>query len=172
MKKLITLGFILVANLTFAQKPCDSNPKYNEFDFWIGSWEVYGLNGKLAGTSKISKILDNCVLLEEWTSAAAQRGLIFSGKSYNSYNVATKQWQQNWVDNTGGSTEYLTGYYENEAMHFLSRPFPNKNGSMSIRKLTFFKLKDGKVRQVGEISTDEGKSWSTEMDLEYRPSGK
>ncbi|MGH2666496.1 hypothetical protein [Flavobacterium sp.] len=168
MKKTIVLfGFIITTQFLFAQKPCETDPVYNQFDFWVGEWDAYALNGKLAGHSKITKILDNCVVLEEWISAGAQQGLVFSGKSFNSYNSATKQWQQNWIDNTGGSTEYLTGHYENDAMYFVSRPFNNK-GVTSIRRLTFFKLKEGKVRQFGEISTDNGKTWTVEYDLEYR----
>ncbi|SHI92707.1 hypothetical protein SAMN05444363_2135 [Flavobacterium terrae] len=169
MKKSTLFFFLLFTIVSFAQKPCEKDPIYNQFDFWIGEWKVYDLKGNLAGQSKITKILDNCVVLEEWTSAKEQQGLLFSGKSFNSYNSATKQWQQNWIDNTGGSTEYLTGHFENDAMHFISRPFNNGGKTTSVRKLTFYKLKDGKVRQHGEISNNEGKDWVTEYDLEYRP---
>ena len=55
------------------QKPC-SRPEYRQFDFWIGEWEAFGLNGQKAGDSKISLILDSCVILEEWTSASVQPG--------------------------------------------------------------------------------------------------
>ncbi len=168
MKKALLLIFLLlICKSTFAQKPCEKDPIYNQFDFWVGEWEVYDLKGNVAGHSKITKILDNCVVLEEWTSASAQQGLVFSGKSYNSYNAASKQWQQNWVDNTGGTTEYLTGYFENSAMHFKSRPF-SLNGKIAVRKLTFYKLDINKVRQHGEVSYDDEKSWTTEYDLEYR----
>lgn len=172
MKRVILIVFlILCSKLTFAQKPCDTDPVYNQFDFWIGEWEAFSPKGTLAGYSKISKILDNCAVLEEWTSNGAQNGLTFTGKSFNSYNAATKQWQQNWVDNTGGCNEYLTGYFENNAMHLLSRPF-NNNGKTSVRRLTFYKLENNYVRQHGEISNDDGKTWTTEMDLEYRPKKK
>lgn len=169
MKKIISFTVLLFTIMTNAQKPCEKDLIYNQFDFWIGEWNVYDLKGNLAGTSKITKILDNCVVLEEWTSANKQQGLVYSGKSFNSYNAATKQWQQNWIDNIGGSTEFLNGYFEKDAMHFISRPFPNGKNTVSVRKLTFYKLKDGKVRQHGEISNDEGKTWTTEYDLEYRP---
>lgn len=76
----------------FAQKPC-SQPVFRQFDFWIGEWEAFGPKGAKAGDSKITVLLDSCVILEEWTSANAQQGLIYSGKSFNSYNAATKQWQ-------------------------------------------------------------------------------
>lgn len=170
MKKLFLICLSFYSYALLAQKPCESNSKYNEFDFWIGDWEVYGLKNTLAGHSKITKILENCVILEEWTSVSSQNGLTYSGKSFNSYNALTQQWQQNWVDNTGGSTEYLTGHYKDNAMQFLSRPFLNGKVT-SIRRLTFYKLTDEKVRQHGEISTDDGANWTTEYDLEYRRKG-
>jgi hypothetical protein len=170
MKKIIlSFGILFLSQFLFAQKPCETNPVYNQFDFWIGEWQVFNTKGDLAGHSKITKILDSCVVSEEWISATTQQGLTFSGKSHNSYNSLTKQWQQNWVDNTGGSTEYLTGHFENDAMHFVSRPFTNNKGITSIRKLTFFRLSNGNVRQFGEISNDDGKTWKAEFDLEYRP---
>lgn len=172
MKKIILIVVLtLCSKSLFAQNPCEKDPIYNQFDYWVGEWEVYDTKGNIAGNSKISKILDNCVVLEEWKSVTAPQGLTFTGKSFNSYNATTKQWQQNWVDNTGGSNEYLTGYFEKDAMHFKSRPFSN-NGKTSIRTITFFKLADGKVRQLGEISNDDGKTWTTEYDLEYRPKKK
>jgi len=171
MKYSFLLLFGILTFSAFAQKPCESNSKYNEFDFWIGEWDVYSKKENLAGTSKISKILDNCIILEEWTSTSAQQGLIYSGKSYNTYNTASGQWQQTWVDNAGGTTEYLTGKFENNAMQFLSRPF--KNGKeTSIRRLTFYKLENGFVRQFGEISNNDGKTFTPEYDLEYRPNKK
>jgi len=41
-------------------------------------------------------------------------------------------------------------------------------GKNFMRRLTFTKLNNDKVRQFGERSDDEGKTWTTEYDLEYR----
>ena len=41
-------------------------------------------------------------------------------------------------------------------------------GKSFMRRLTFTKLTNDKVRQLGERSDDEGKTWTTEYDLEYR----
>ena len=149
-------------------KPCVVNPVYRQFDFWIGQWDVFGKNGKRAGDSKISLILDSCIILEEWTSASTMQGLIYAGKSFNTYNARTKQWQQTWIDNAGGSTEFLEGRYEDNKMIFQTKPFPFNKDTMATRRLTFYNLGHDKVRQHGEISKDEGKSWNTEYDLEYR----
>lgn len=171
MKKIIALiALSTVIGVAIAQKgklPC-SNPVYRQFDFWIGEWEAFGLNGKKAGESKISLILDSCIIFEEWTSASLQQGLRYAGKSFNTYNATTKQWQQTWVDNTGGTNEYLQGKFENNQIIYSSTPFKFSKDTMAIRKMTFTNLSADKLRQHGEISKDNGVSWSTEYDLEYR----
>lgn len=144
-------------------RPCSTDTMYRQLDFWIGEWEVYGAKGK-AGTSKIERLLDSCVILENWTSAR----MGYSGKSFNTYNRTTRQWQQTWIDNSGGSTEYLRGQAGKDIMVFYADKNIGPDGKNFLRRLTFSKLSDDKVRQHGERSSDEGKTWTTEYDLEYR----
>ena len=165
------LVFLMLASSTYSQAqktPCTSDPVYRQFDFWIGSWEVYAKSGKKAGDSKIELILDSCIILENWKSASSSNGLYYAGKSFNTYNAATKQWQQTWVDNMGGTTEFLVGRYDKNKMIFLTKPFQFSKDTLAIRKLTFYNLEPNKVRQHGEISKDNGATWTTEYDLEYR----
>ena len=85
MKKLFTflISFLVISQFLSAQNlPC-GRPEFRQFDFWIGEWEAYGVNGKKGGDSKISLILDSCIILEEWTSAGVQQGLRYAGKSFN-----------------------------------------------------------------------------------------
>jgi hypothetical protein len=133
MRKTIVIGAaMLICLATSAQRPC-SNPVYRQFDFWIGEWEAYGVNGQKAGDSKISLILDSCIILEEWTSASVNRGLRYAGKSFNTYNAATKQWQQTWVDNAGGSNEYLLKFESNKII-YTSSSFPFNKDTMAPKK--------------------------------------
>jgi hypothetical protein len=168
MKKifLVIAVFISIQNLT-AQKPC-SRPAFRQFDFWIGDWEAFGKNGSKAGDSKITLILDSCVILEEWTSASLQQGLRYAGKSFNSYNSASKQWQQTWTDNTGNTTEFLRGEGSDGKIIYYADKVTGPDGKSFMRRLTFTKLSSDKVRQLGEMSNDSGKTWVTEYDLEYR----
>jgi len=166
-KLLLSVTCQLLVISVFAQKPC-SNPVYRQFDFWLGEWEAFGKNGQKAGDSKISLILDSCIILEEWTSATVNRGIHYTGKSFNTYNAVTKQWQQTWVNNVGGSTEFLEGKYENGKIIFLTKPFPFLKDTIAVRRLTFCNLGAEKVRQHGEITKDNGLKWTTEYDLEYR----
>ena len=148
--------------------PCLTDKIYRQFDFWIGEWEAYNLKGKKSGDSKISLILDSCVILEEWTSVAVPGGFLYTGKSFNSYNATTKQWEQHWIDNVGGGTNYVHGKYEDKKIIFLTDPFPFSKDTMAISKLTFFNLGPDRVRQLGEISKDNGTTWATQYDLDYR----
>jgi hypothetical protein len=161
---IITIFFIQILS---AQKPC-SRPEFRQFDFWIGEWEAFAPNGNKGGDSKISLILDSCVILEEWTSVNAQQGLIYTGKSFNSYNAASKQWQQTWTDNTGNTTEFLRGEGSNGKIIYYADKVAGPQGKTFMRRLTFTKLSNDKVRQFGELSNDEGKTWTAEYDLEYR----
>ncbi|MBL7742617.1 MAG: hypothetical protein JNN00_03995 [Chitinophagaceae bacterium] len=166
-KTLILIVAILLAFFSFSQLPC-SSPVYRQFDFWLGEWEAFGPKGSKAGDSRITIILDSCVVLEEWTSAGKQNGLVYAGKSFNSYNAGTKQWQQTWTDNTGNTTEYLRGEGSEGRIVFYADKVAGKNGKFFMRRLTFTKTDNDKVRQLGERSDDEGKTWTTEYDLEYR----
>lgn len=169
LKKIFLL--ILLVNVGFhssAQKSPCSDPIFRDFDFWIGKWEVYDKNGNKAGTSKISLILDSCVIFEEWTSSGIPNKLTYTGKSFNTYNTATKQWQQTWVDNTGNTTEFLRGKGSKGQIVFHADRVSNAEGKIFLRRLTFTKINDSKVRQFGERSDDEGMTWTSEYDLEYR----
>lgn len=169
LKKILL--FIFLVGFGFhssAQKSPCSDPIFRDFDFWIGKWEVYGKNGKQAGTSKISLILDSCVILEEWTSSSIPNTLTYTGKSFNTYNTATKQWQQTWVDNTGNTTEFLRGEGTKGQIVFHADRVSDPKGKIFLRRLTFTKINDSKVRQFGERSDDQGMTWTSEYDLEYR----
>ncbi|HEX6333175.1 MAG TPA: hypothetical protein VFZ78_03050 [Flavisolibacter sp.] len=165
----IVLLVLLVTSMhaAFAQQPpspCRTMAEYRQFDFWIGEWDVFRKNGMKAGDSRIELILDSCVILENW---AGSNG-VYSGKSFNTFNGVTKQWQQTWVDNQGGTIEFLEGGFAGNRMQFMSRPFPMTGDTVGIRRLSFHLLSADIVRQHGEISKDNGVTWSTEYDLEYR----
>ncbi len=173
MKKyMLLIPAILIALVANAQSPCGSNPIYRQLDFWVGEWEAFNKKGNKAGDSKILIILDSCIVLEEWTSAKQQRGFTYAGKSYNTYNANSNQWQQTWVDNVGGSTAYLKGRLVNGTMVFETWPQKRAGDSITIQKLSFFNLGPDKVRQLFEISHDNGNTWTPTVDLEYRRKSK
>ncbi|HVZ26550.1 MAG TPA: hypothetical protein VG842_10865 [Sediminibacterium sp.] len=173
MKSLLNLLCSMVlTSIMHAQSPvtppCASNPAYRQFDFWVGDWEVYGMlnknKGKKAGESHVQRILDSCVIVENWTSAGGN----YSGKSYNTFLSSTGKWQQYWVDDKGGVTHYTDGHYADGKMVFLTDDLVQPDGTRKWMRLSFYNLGPDKVRQHGEHSTDSGKTWTTDYDLEYR----
>ena len=52
------LLFTLISVTCFAQKPCEKDSVYNQFDFWVGEWNVYAKNGgtKLEWADELVKV--------------------------------------------------------------------------------------------------------------------
>jgi hypothetical protein len=145
-----------------ASGPCKTRAENRQFDFWVGEWDVKQTgaeSGPTLGSSKIESFADNCIILENWES----RG--FSGKSWNFYDLGTNKWRQIWLDVTGRKAEF-SGEYKDNAMR-LDGETINTKGIRVKSHMTFFNLGPDKVRQFAERSTDEGKTWTTTVDLTY-----
>lgn len=160
---LLFCGFALFATAVFGQNTpptrCAANPNCRVFDFWIGAWEVKTTDGKIAGQSIIELSLDSCLIIENWLGASG-----YSGKSFNFFNSNSGKWNQTWVDNAGGNIEFVDGDFSDGAMRFRSSR-PLQDGR--VRRLTFFAKGRDEVRQLGEWSADQGKTWQAEYDLRY-----
>ena len=147
-----------------AAQPCGT-AQYRQFDFWLGEWEVSKPDGSPAGHSRIEAILGGCVILEHWTSAKPP----YAGKSFNTYNSATGQWEQFWVDNGGARLHLLGGLVDGRMVlaGVQDKPDP-KTGIVQRERITWSVETDGSVRQLWETSTDDGKSWVVSFDGRYR----
>jgi tetratricopeptide (TPR) repeat protein len=151
----------ILYDATHAATPCAADPERRKFDFWAGDWTVTTAGGTVVGSSSVQVINGGCSLLENWTAARGS-----TGKSLNSFNPATGKWQQYWVDQTGGVTEYRESEWHGGAVSFFARAQP-ANGSPLLQRLTFSALSDSVVRQHGERSIDDGKTWTTTYDFYY-----
>jgi len=80
--------------------PCIKDVHYQDFDFWLGDWDVYDGKGNLVGKNLIEKKFTNCLITESWQSSSNTPGF-----SMNYYNPVTKKWTQKWVSN-GAVIEY------------------------------------------------------------------
>jgi hypothetical protein len=167
MKYLLLLSMLGIGGTNAGAQMCNT-AAHRQFDFWIGEWEAFGLKGQKAGDSKITAILDSCVILEEWTSTTIQRGVRFAGKSFNSYNSSTRQWQQTWTDNSGSTIEYLRGEGTEGKIIYYADKVAAAGGKFFIRRLSFTKINTDNIRQLGERSDDGGATWRIEYDLAYK----
>jgi hypothetical protein len=66
--------------------PCVYAPESRQFDFWIGDWEVHDntQNQVVVGSSHVERILNQCVIFENWTGAFGG-----AGKSLNAWNPSS-----------------------------------------------------------------------------------
>jgi len=128
---------------------CDA-AQYEQFDFWLGKWDILE-NEAPAGTNIIRKTLDGCAVTESY----AFQG--FVGRSLNSYDAATRQWHQHWVDHVG-SVLSLFGGIRNGSM-VLEGVRPTPSGNNVVDRITWSKLAPGQVRQLWVFSTDFGETF-------------
>ena len=138
--------------------PCRGRPEFRQFDFWIGEWAPQNPQGVTVGTSSIQLILGSCVIFENWNTPVS------SGKSFNLFDVRDGKWHQTWVDARGNITHYVGGM-EGDKMVLVSEAVTN--GRKTFNRMTYSKLDSGNVRQHGESSADDGKTWTTTFDFKY-----
>lgn len=133
--------------------PCQTQAHYHDFDFWLGSWDVYVGDVK-AGENTISRQEKGCLLLEQWTDSAGG-----TGQSYNFYVPDSNEWRQVWVsehiiiDYSGGLTEegsmLLTGWMVYQ-----------KNRQRVEFRGTWTPMDDGTVRQHFEQYDAATDTWN------------
>lgn len=155
--KIITLltFLILFCSSTFAQQTkskCNCcTPSYQQFDFWVGEWNVYDTTGALTGYNVIKKIQGGCGIQENWRDGNGG-----TGTSLNYYDKSDSTWNQLWVDDKGNQLK-LKGKYENDRMTLKSELKKGKKVDWYYDQISWWTNKDGSVNQHWEIFDKEGK---------------
>jgi hypothetical protein len=142
---------------------CRAAP-FRQFDFWVGDWDVYDADNAAARVARVrvSLILDDCVLLEEYTGADGHKG-----RSFSLYDASAKVWRQTWVTNRG---EFLAieGGLEPSGDMVLSGADRTAEGAARRVRGRWVPERGG-VREIAARSLDDGASWKPWFDLEFRP---
>ena len=154
----LSLTILFCIPISSAQNSPAQFAQYHEFDFWIGSWNVYKYGtDTLVGLSEIKPILNHSTIEENYQGYQNP----YRGTSNNIYNRNKKRWEQYWVDNTG-LVLHITGGLEDGKM-ILSN-CDNKN----CNKIIWTPNDDKTVRQEWLISNDDGLTWTKIFDGHYR----
>jgi hypothetical protein len=164
---LLTLSGQALAQTTPApQPPACTAPEHRQFDFWLGQWDVYRTgSNQLVGRNLIEKLYDGCTIRESWAPVGGA-----GGASFNTWRPDEKVWRQTWVDASNSHADFKGGL-QGDAMVIAGRwQGVNGPGTDGFVRITYRKQPDGSVRQVGMISTDDGKTFQPSFDLTYRPS--
>lgn len=154
-----SVAFWLATAASSAGAACDS-AEHKAFDFWLGEWNVYGVQGKLAGSNSIQKEYDGCVVHERYVT---DRG--YRGESLNAYDASRKVWHQTWVDSSGLLLT-LEGRLEDGKM-VLQGQTVGKEGAVIRHRISWAPNADGTVRQFWE-STNAAGEWTVAFDGRYQ----
>ena len=144
-------------------RPCTA-PVHRQFDFWIGTWDVIGANGKFAGTNRIELVDGGCALFESWSSGGGG----YTGRSLNSVG-GDGRWRQTWVDSGGLRLELKGGLVDGKMVLEGETPAAAPGGPPTKNRITWSPEAEGRVRQHWQTSDDGGKTYTTAFDGMYHP---
>ena len=143
----------LVQNMSVQAYPCAHQQGFQDFDFWVGEWDVHLANGALAGSNVIEAVERGCALTEHWTSASGGTGM-----SINYFDKASGEWVQVW-NAEGGSQIVIRGGMTDDGMAMEGYIHYVGNGTTAPFRALWTPLPDGRVRQYFEQSNDDGDTW-------------
>lgn len=146
--------------------PACTGPEHRQFDFWVGEWSVTP-TGKtnVVASSLIEKLYGGCAIRENWMPLKGSAG----GSLNNFYDG---RWRQTWVDASNSRVDFAGGLVDGKMVLTGNWRGVLGPGKDALIRMTYSKNADGSVRQHGEQSTDEGKTWSTNFDFTYHPKSK
>jgi hypothetical protein len=138
-------------------------PQNAELDFWIGDWELRLPSGEFAGTVQVERRLGGCGLAETMMSPDSS----YRGESYTAFRRGTGTWLQLWSD-TDGDVYQLEGTVVGGRLVYHGFQM-DSSGSRSLIRITYTPSggTKGEIRQVGQISPDDGRTWQAWFEARY-----
>ena len=138
---------------------------HNEFDFWLGEWEVYQTDNpeRMIGASSVDKGLNNCAIREAWKPFT-----LLDGFGLNTWDKHRKAWRTFWVDADNSVVEYEGGMEDGKmVLSGLWRGLFGE-GKDALMRMSYEPLRTGDVRQIVTTSIDAGKTWQPAFDFTYK----
>lgn len=145
--------------------PACSTAAHGAFDFWVGDWTVSpnGHDKVPVAHSKIEKLYSGCAVRENWMPLKGE-----GGGSLNSVDPETGRWQQTWIGSQPGRVEFEGGLAGSKMVLTGFWRGVNGPGQDGLIRMSYTPIDKDTVRQHGEISTDQGLTWSDSFDFIYR----
>jgi len=127
---------------------------HDDFDFWLGEWNVYAPDGgPYQGHNSITKSQGGCLITERWEGAQGS-----TGESLNAWDPLVGAWRQVWVSR-GAFIDYTGGLDDAGAMVLEGEIYyPGRNIRAPFRG-TWTPREDGTVRQHFQQQDADG-AWS------------
>jgi len=136
-------------------------PEYRQFDFWIGDWDAFEFGNTKAPLAhiRVDRILDGCVVREDYRDADGKEG-----RSFSIYDGSRKLWHQTWVTNNGQLLVIEGKVADGEMIMTGADPTAGEHALVRGR----WKAVEEGVREIGEKSSDGGENWKPWFDLLFR----
>jgi hypothetical protein len=141
--------------------PCAANPENRALDFWLGEWTISAPGGSPNATSRVTLELDKCVVFERWNGGSGH-----TGENLFAYSADDKSWHGMFADNEGRVHVFLDGTAAPGSAEF-SGPSRGPQGETILNRVTIHRVGDGRVEQVWQKSSNDGKTWTTVFRGEY-----
>ena len=153
---------VRVSSAQSIQSPPCSTPEFRQFDFWLGDWDAFHADNSTTAVARVrvDRILDGCVLLEDYQDTKGSKG-----QSFSIYEASRKTWHQTWVTNHGRLL-IIEGAFQNGEMSMVGVDHPN--GQERHVRGTWKPIPGG-VSEIAATSTDGGNTWNPWFDLVFRP---
>lgn len=174
LKPVLVLAVVFLAALGFsgahrsgsvdsARAPSCAGPEYHSFDFWMGDWKAFDVGNPttVVARTRVDRILDGCVLLEDYQGSDGSHG-----ESFTIYDAGRRVWHQSWVTNQGVLL-VIEGKLEAGEMILSGVSHLSDGKERYVRGV--WKPVTGGVRETAVTSTDGGKTWDPWFDLMFRP---
>lgn len=174
MKNLSTFLFLTLI-INYAAIAQESNAgKANEFDFWVGEWDVnlrvkqpdLTWQDQHQSIARIYDILDGRAILELWAEQGREQGII--GYSLRYYDQELDQWTLwlNWPGPNRSGTISLAGQFRHGRGEFFGER-PINDSTTMISRFTFSDITPTSLRWDDAFSTDAGKTWTNNWIMEF-----
>ena len=155
----------LVLAFNLAAAPCTYDPRFRQFDFWVGDWDVRPTGQPPLGPASRNNITledGRCIVQEHWTGLGGS-----TGQSFNLFDRSIGKWRQTWVDNSGGQHDYVGELKDGNMVFEGTTPAPNGQLGRVATRLTLFHISADSVRQFSQVSSDSGRTWQVAYDFMY-----
>ena len=147
-------------------EPCALRPEYHRLDFWLGDWRVY-VGTQRDGENHIVPILAGCAVEEDWLDPDGHRGM-----SWFYVDKPSGRLKQVWLTDQAQALGGVKEKSERADVAAGSVGFEGTlvaaSGQRILDRTTLTPAADGTIRQVIELSRDEGKTWRIAYDAVYR----
>lgn len=168
MKLLLIVAALLSPILACTQSASKSESKPEEaMDFWVGEWSCKGKSRNAPGKDEWTATTAKNSIKREFKGRVIQENFSmagFEGKSWTVWNPNRKIFQQTWVDDSG-SYIALEGGLDGDKVVLNQLLGPMAPFKM---RMVFQNFTSNGFQWLWQRSTDEGKTWETQWELNYK----